>query len=130
LSSFFSSKTSALLFCLPFFHLLPDSIISFDRAYIDFDWLYSLDQRGVWFVTRSKANIQYRILGQHQPIKNKQVTRDNKIEQIIEKSRVKYPKALRMVCFTDPETGKEYEFITNNMKLAASTIANIYKSRW
>jgi IS4 transposase len=35
-----------------------------------------------------------------------------------------------LVCFTDPETGKAYEFITNNMKLAASTIAAIYRSRW
>jgi len=42
------------------FHLLPDSIISVDRAYQDFEWLYSLEQRGVWFVTRSNKNIQYR----------------------------------------------------------------------
>ncbi|MEI7707167.1 MAG: IS4 family transposase [Chlorobium sp.] len=112
------------------FHLLPDSIISFDRAYIDFQWLYTLDQRKVWFVTRSKTNIQYRIIGQHQPITNKQVTRDEKIELVIDGTRAKYPKAFRLVCYTDPDTGKEYEFITNNMKLAASTIAAIYKSRW
>ena len=112
------------------FHLLPDSIISFDRAYIDFKWLYTLDQRKVWFVTRSKSTIQYRIIGQHQPITNKQVTRDEKIELIIESTRAKYPKAFRLVCYTDPDTGKNYEFITNNMKLAASTIAGIYKSRW
>ena len=112
------------------FHLLPDSIISVDRAYLDFAWLYSLEKRGVWFVTRSKKDIQYRIAGQHKPIRNKQVSRDEKIELIIEKSREKYPKALRLVCYTDPETGKEYEFLTNNMKLAASTIAAIYKSRW
>ena len=112
------------------FHLLPDSIISFDRAYIDFKWLYTLDQRKVWFVTRSKSTIQYRIIGQHQPITNKQVTRDEKIELVIDGTRAKYPKAFRRVCYTDPDTGKEYEFITNNMKLAASTIAAIYKSRW
>ena len=112
------------------FQLLPDNIISFDRAYIDFQWLYTLDQRKVWFVTRSKTNIQYRIIGQHQPITNKQVTRDEKIELVIDGTRAKYPKAFRLVCYTDPDTGKEYEFITNNMKLAASTIAAIYKSRW
>ncbi len=93
------------------FHLLPDSIISFDRAYIDFKWLYTLDQRKVWFVTRSKTNIQYRIIGQHHPITNKQVTRDDKIELVVEQTRMKYPKALRLVCYTDPNTGKEYEFI-------------------
>jgi hypothetical protein len=36
------------------FHLLPDSIISVDRAYVDFEWLYSLEKRAIWFVTRAK----------------------------------------------------------------------------
>lgn len=49
---------------------------------------------------------------------------------VIKKTREKYPKAFRLVCYNDPETKKNYEFITNNMKLAASTIAGIYKSRW
>jgi len=30
----------------------------------------------------------------------------------------------------DPVTGKEYTFMTNNLKLAAKTIADIDKSRW
>lgn len=30
----------------------------------------------------------------------------------------------------DPETGKHYVFLTNNFKLAAKTIADIYKARW
>ena len=111
------------------FHLLPDSIISVDRAYIDFECLYS-DQRHVWFVTRAKTSMQYRIVGQHQPIHHPQVTRDDEIELIVEKTRKKYPKPFRLVCYTDPETKKSYTFITNNMKLSASTIAAIYKSRW
>jgi hypothetical protein len=111
-------------------HLLPDSIISVDRAYIDFEWLYSLDQRHVWFVTRAKTSMQYRIVGQHQPIDHPQVTRDDEIELIVEKTRKKYPKPFRLVCYTHPETKKVYTFITNNMTLPASTIAAIYKSRW
>ena len=67
------------------FYLLPDSIISVDRASIDFEWLYSLDQRHVWFVTRAKTSMQYRIVGQHQPIDHPQVTRDDEIELIVEK---------------------------------------------
>jgi IS4 transposase len=112
------------------FHLLPDSIVSFDRGYLDFKWLYSLEKRGVWFVTRAKKNLQYQVTGQHQPIRNDQFTRDEQIELTVEKSRHSYPKILRLVSYTNPETGKEYEFLTNNMKLAASTIAAIYKSRW
>ena len=30
----------------------------------------------------------------------------------------------------DKQTGKEYMFLTNNFKLSASTIAEIYRSRW
>jgi IS4 transposase len=56
--------------------------------------------------------------------------RDDKVELMVEKSRLNYSKPLRLVSYTDPETGKKYEFLTNNMKLAASTIAAIYKSRW
>src|SRR4030042_3320384 len=44
--------------------ILPDSIISVDRAYIDYKWLYSLKLRHIWFVTRAKENIQYRVIGQ------------------------------------------------------------------
>ncbi len=91
------------------FHLLPDSIVSFDRGYLDFTWLYSLEKRGVWFVTRAKKNLQYRVTGQHHPIQSDQVTRDEQIELTVEKSRHSYPKILRLVSYTDPETGKEYE---------------------
>ena len=48
----------------------------------------------------------------------------------LEKSRLNYPIILQIIIYTDPETGKKYEFLTNNMKLAASTIAAIYKFRW
>ena len=78
----------------------------------------------------AKRNLISPATGQHQPIRHQQVTRDEKIELVVEQTRVKYPKALRLVCYTDTDTEKEYEFITNNIKLAASTIVAIYKSRW
>lgn len=37
---------------------------------------------------------------------------------------------LRRVGYIDAETGKHYVFLTNNFKLAAKTIADIYKARW
>ena len=41
-----------------------------------------------------------------------------------------YPKKLRMVNFIDPKTAEQHVFVTNNFKLAARTIADLYKSRW
>ena len=42
----------------------------------------------------------------------------------------KYPKDLRLIRYYDEERQKTLTFLTNNFKLAATTIAQIYKSRW
>jgi hypothetical protein len=110
--------------------LLPDSILSIDRGYLDYNWLCALNKRGVFFVTRAKGNITGDITGQHKQITNKHVTRDDVIRLKGYYTRQKYPDSLRIVGYTDPETGKQFEFLTNNFTLAAKTIADIYKSRW
>lgn len=112
------------------FALLPDSILSVDRAYLDYKWLWDLNKKGVFFVTRSKRNLKYEITGQHQPRNNKHVIRDDLISLSGYYTSQKYPESLRLVGYTDPKTGKYYEFLTNNFTLAAKSIADIYKSRW
>ena len=42
-------------------------------------------------------------------------------------ARYQFEKAVPMIEFYDEETKKQLVFLTNNMKLAASTIAAIYK---
>lgn len=39
-------------------------------------------------------------------------------------------KPLRLVGYVCPDTGREYQFLTNIEHLSAQTIADIYKSRW
>jgi len=111
------------------FPLLSDSIVSVDKAYIDYNWLKSLDKQGVWFVTRAKVNIDYAVVGQHL-ITSKKVLSDERIilEGVL--TRAKYPKDLRLIRYYDEERQKMLTFLTNNFKLAATTIAQIYKSRW
>ncbi len=111
------------------FPLLSDSIVSVDKAYIDYNWLKSLDEQGVWFVTRAKVNIDYAVVGQHL-ITSKKVLSDERIilEGVL--TRAKYPKDLRLIRYYDEERQKMLTFLTNNFKLAATTIAQIYKSRW
>lgn len=111
------------------FPLVPDSIVSIDKAYIDYKWLYSLTQKGAWFVTRAKADIDYEVTGQH-PASGKGVLQDSKIALNGYYSGKNYPEELRMIQFYDEERQKTLTFLTNNFKLAASTIAKIYKSRW
>lgn len=111
------------------FALLPDSIVSIDKAYIDYTWLNSLDEQGVWFVTRAKTNIDYAVVGQH-PVTSKKVLSDERIclQGVLTKS--KYSKELRLIRYYDEERQKMLTFLTNNFKLAATTIAQVYKSRW
>jgi len=111
------------------FPLLPDSIVSIDKAYIDYNWLNSLNDQGVWFVTRAKSNIDYEVVGQH-PISGKGVLSDNCIVLKGARTKKKYSRELRLIRYYDEEKEKTLTFLTNNFKLAATTIAQIYKSRW
>ena len=111
------------------FPLSPDSIVSVDRAYIDYTWLYSLNAKRIWFVTRAKSNIDYAVTGQHQA-SGKGIISDESISLAGQHTRDKYPRDLRLIRFYDEKRKKTLVFLTNNFRLAASTIARVYKSRW
>jgi len=110
--------------------LLPDSIITVDRGYYDFNWFYSLQLKRVSFVTRAKQNIKYIITGQQEVPNNKGVISDQTIRLTGYYQQQDYPENLRLITFYDKEKKQELVFITNNFKLAASTIAELYKNRW
>ena len=112
------------------FPLLPDSIVSIDRGYLDFKWLNSLNNKGVFFVTRMKSNMQYSVIGQQEVDKTKGLLFDQVIELTGYATGKKYPQQLRLIGYKDRERNKELVFLTNNFKLSAFTIAQIYKSRW
>jgi hypothetical protein len=111
------------------FPLTPDSIVSIDKAYIDYTWLYCLQKQRVWFVTRAKRNIDCAVIGQH-PVSAKAVLSDEQIMLQGPRSKTLYPEALRLIRYYDAEREKTLVFLTNNFRLAATTIAQIYKSRW
>lgn len=110
--------------------LLPDSIITVDRGYLDFNWFYSLNLNRVSFVTRAKQNLKYEIAGQQEVPKNKGVISDQTIRLTGYYQQQYYPENLRLITFYDKEKEQELVFITNNFKLAAATIAELYKYRW
>ncbi len=112
------------------FPLTPDSIITFDRAYIDFSLFQSYEEAKVFFVTRAKENLRFTFLGQLEIPKKKGLQFDHVVEIASPKQRKKYPGKLRFIGYFDHETNKTYQFLTNNFKLAAITIAQIYKARW
>lgn len=102
------------------FALLPDSIISIDKAYIDYRWLYSLNNRQITFVTRVKSKMEYETTGQHKPIKNKAVFRDDLVRLTGYYSKQKYPAELRMVGYVDPvrwQIELFFKWIKQNLKI-------------
>jgi hypothetical protein len=112
------------------FPLTPDSIITFDRAYIDFKLFQSYQNAKIFFVTRAKDNLRFELLGQQEIPKKKGLQFDQTVQIKNPKQRQKYPGKLRLIGYFDHEKNKTYLFLTNNFKLAAITIAQIYKARW
>ena len=102
------------------------SIVVFDKAYNSYGWFRTLTDKSIFFVTRLKGNARYKISQRRGVRRNTGLTSD----QTITVKYQKEPLVLRKIGYRDPETGKHFQFLTNNFKLAAKTIADIYKERW
>jgi hypothetical protein len=101
-----------------------------DKAYVDFDRLYTIHQANAFFVTRAKDNMNYRRLYSAKVNKAKGIKSDQTIKLNNYNSAKNYPEKIRLIKFYDDETGNELDFITNNFNLSALKIATLYKSRW
>ena len=55
---------------------------------------------------------------------------DEIIELTGEQTKKKYTKLLRRIAVWNDEHGYVVQLLTNNFKLSASTIAQLYKARW
>jgi len=106
------------------------SMVAIDRGYNDYAWYKQLTEKGIFFVTRLKSNAKTRVVSRRPIRADKGLTSDQTIEFTGPQTAKKCPIPLRRIGYRDPETGKHYSFLTNNFKLAAKTIADIYKARW
>ena len=105
------------------------SVVVFDRGYISYEWWKYLDQKGLFFVSRTKSNASIAVLGQHQSPTGS-ILSDERVLCGEFDGMQKYGKELRRVKYLDRETGEIYSYITNNFELKAEDIALIYKERW
>jgi hypothetical protein len=110
-------------------NLSKGSIVVEDRAYTDYRWFCQLQENEIFFVTRQKTNAVYRVTERRQVNKKQGLCSDQTIVLTGPKGQL-CPHSLRRVGYRDPETKKHYVFLTNNFKLSAKTIADIYKERW
>jgi Transposase DDE domain/Domain of unknown function (DUF4372) len=106
------------------------SIVAIDKGYNDYHWYKQLTDKGIFFVTRLKTNAKYRVTSHRPVLKDKGLTCDQTIKFSGLQTAKKCPVQLRRIGYRDALTGKKYIFLTNNFKLCAKTIADIYKARW
>ena len=106
------------------------SIVVCDKGYDDYSWYAALTNQGVYFITRQKRDARYRVVERRSVKRSQGLECDQTIELTGLKSRKQQLPRLRRIVYRDPQTRKRYVFLTNNFKLAASTIAACYKQRW
>lgn len=102
----------------------------FDKGYNGLQWLQTLENTGVYFVTRLRDNAVYRVVERREVSGAGNISSDQTIELSGFYSKQKYPGRLRRIRSKDPKTGKSVILVTNNFAWSPKTIAMIYKERW
>jgi len=114
----------------PFIPFEKGDVVVFDRGYNKLEWLKTLDNKGIFFVTRLKSNSRYRVVKRYEFARHPTITSDQDIEWTGINSAKDYPGIIRRIRSVDPETGKAIVLLTNNFEWSPLTIAKIYKDRW
>ena len=101
-----------------------------DKAYVDFKRLYIIKQEKAYFVVRAKENLQFRRIKSRAPDKEIGILCDQDILLTGINSSNRYPEPLRRIKFYDAEFERTFVFLTNNFKIKAQTVTQLYKHRW
>ena len=121
-----SSELSVLSQLLP----EPGSFYIMDRGYLSFKHLYVLEQTSAFFIVRSKKKIHCRRLYSRTIDKTTGLRSDQTVALTGTDTPKFYPDKLRKIVFYSKERNKRITLFTNNFKLSAETIAELYKQRW
>jgi len=110
----------------------PGEIVIFDRAYVDFIHLGVLNDEGVFWVTRSKESLCFRVAKRLPKGADKRILSDELVVLKNKDSRANYPQPMRRVQALVEVEGKEreMEFLTNNLQWSAASVADLYRCRW
>jgi len=108
----------------------PGTVVAMDRAYVDYEMFDRWTNKGVWFVTRAKDNMNYRVVKNRSLPSRGNVLKDQEIVLTGYYAAQKCSSSLRRIVVWDEENEREIVLLTNHMDFAASTISSIYKERW
>ena len=106
----------------------PGTILVFDRGYQDYRWFERLTSGRVYFVTRLRCHARYRVVKRLPVVGGSGVVWDRIVRLGAQRYRMNID--LRLIKVKDPQTDKAIVIVTNNFRLAASTISAVYRDRW
>lgn len=105
------------------------TVLVFDRGYQDFRWWLELSRQKVFFVTRLKDNAEYGVMEELPADRVKGILRDEVI--LLTRIQEAGPAArMRRIEVWVEDRKETMVFVTNHLKLAAATIAAVYRERW
>jgi transposase len=112
--------------------LLPEAgaIYVMDRGYVDFARLYNFTLAQASFVVRAKKNLRFKRRYSRAVDRTTGLICDQTIVLVTARSAEGYPDPLRRVRVRDLETGKTITLLTNNFRLSAWEVAELYRCRW
>ena len=128
----FTSAATNDSFMLNPYKLTKGEIMAMDRAYIDYEKLEIMTQRGVIYVTKMKRNLKYKLLKDiiyqtpdglmEVRIRHVSFTKEKKDKKIIHNARI--------VTYVDERKRKLISLLTNDMDSDPEEIIAIYRQRW
>jgi hypothetical protein len=107
-------------------HLPKGSVLVFDRGYYDFITLNRLTTDAITWVSRLRKTFSYTVLKQN-PAHHSAIISDQQIQL---GWRCGTRVLARLIQYRDQESGEQYQFISNNFRMKAESIAALYKKRW
>lgn len=111
------------------------SIVVFDKGYNHYATFNKFTQSGITWVTRLRESAAFKVVKKQsvsEAQKEKGIVRD----QIIilgytgRKDNRRTQVTARIITYKDLQSGKCLKFLTNDMKMAPSTLAGLYRKRW
>ena len=114
---------------LPMIVLPRGSVLVLDMGCTNYAQWRTWNKQGIWWGTRMKSGTLVTVLEDLFVLHSQQQAGVLSDQRVRLGSTTKGVVA-RLVRYMDQRTGREFAFITNNTRWAATTVAHIYKRRW
>jgi len=107
-------------------------VVVFDKAYVDFDHVEDLSQRGVWWVTRAKDNMVYRVRRNlAKPARLPNGVAGLLKDQIVALTGRKGLQVRRVEALVEVDGAlRVMVFISNHFAWSHQSICDLYRRRW